>query len=113
MTVKNEKIKKGALNILTFCVSLFIFQFFIFNFAYAASFSAVVNNIVRLISDAVSVMFGLAVFFTAYAVFKYLIAGAESTKKGEAVKMITWGVIGVFVMVSVWGIVSVVKNSFF
>jgi hypothetical protein len=82
-------------------------------FAHAATFGQVVGKVVDIIDGAAGFLITLAVFFTAYAVFKYLIAGAESTKKGEAATMIMWGVIGIFAIVSMWGIVFVVSDTFF
>lgn len=82
-------------------------------FAHAATFSAVVNKMVDLLNTFVGLFIGFAVFFTAYAVFKYFIAGAEGANKADAVKMITWGIVGIMIMVSIWGVVSIVANTFF
>ncbi len=79
----------------------------------AATFSAVVDKAVGLLNTFISLFIGFAVFFTAYAVFKYFIAGAEGANKADAVKMITWGIVGIMIMVSIWGVVSIVAHTFF
>lgn len=51
---------------------------------------------------------GFAVFLS--GVIKYVIA-ADSKEKEEGKKFLMWGITGLFVMVSVWGIVSLVSNT--
>ncbi|MBI4118299.1 MAG: hypothetical protein HY455_02070 [Parcubacteria group bacterium] len=46
-----------------------------------------------------------------WGVFRYVIAKGPEDKK-EAINVIAWGLIGLFVMVSVWGLVSVLSNTF-
>jgi hypothetical protein len=45
-----------------------------------------------------------------YGVIKYVIAGDVKDKE-EGKKFLMWGLIGLFVMVSVWGIVALVSNT--
>lgn len=43
--------------------------------------------------------------------FKLVLSSNEDLRK-EAIKMITFGVIGLFVMVSVWGLVNILIYTF-
>lgn len=64
----------------------------------------VLNRIVPLIIS-------LAVVYFIFNVFKYAVAGDED-KKAEAKKHMIWGIIGIFVMVSVWGLVAILQATF-
>lgn len=48
-----------------------------------------------------------------YGVQKYILAGADETKLKEGRDMMIYGIIGIFVMVSVWGLVKLVTDTFF
>ena len=64
----------------------------------------VLNRVVPLIIS-------LAVVWFIYNVFKYAVAGDED-KKAEAKKHMIWGIVGIFVMVSVWGLVAILQTTF-
>ncbi len=69
--------------------------------------------IVNLINTvAVPVVFALAFIVFIWGVFQVFILGAtneEAKEKGRALMM--WGLIGFFVMVSVWGLVRILTGS--
>ncbi len=46
-----------------------------------------------------------------FYVFKYAVAGGEDDKS-IAKTHIIWGVIGLFIMVSIWGLVSILRHTF-
>lgn len=56
------------------------------------------------------IIFSVAFLIFMYGVIKYVIAGDVKDKE-EGKKFLMWGLIGLFVMVSVWGIVALVSNT--
>ncbi|MFA6430301.1 MAG: pilin [Candidatus Paceibacterota bacterium] len=66
--------------------------------------SAVLNKLVPFIIS-------LAVVYFIWGVFRYAVAGDEEKKK-EAKTQIIWGIVGIFVMVSVWGLVNILQGTF-
>ena len=58
----------------------------------------------------IGVLIGLAVVWFAWNVIKYTMS--EDDKKAEAKQQMIWGVIGLTVITSVWGIVSLVTTFF-
>jgi len=54
----------------------------------------------------------LAVLFVLWGTLRYITNGANEEKRGEAKMFILWGIIGIFIMVSIWGLVNLVRNSF-
>jgi uncharacterized membrane protein len=60
---------------------------------------------------AVPIVISLAVVWFIFNVFMYAVAGDEE-KKASAKKQMIWGIIGIFVMVSVWGLVNILQSTF-
>lgn len=55
---------------------------------------------------------GLAVFVIVYGILGYISSAADEEKRKQAKDFIVWGIIGVFLMVSIWGLVSILVNTF-
>jgi uncharacterized membrane protein YidH (DUF202 family) len=66
-----------------------------------------------LINRAAPFLIGLAVFLVMWGVFKFITSAGDETKRAEAQKLVLWGVIGVFVMISIWGFVNILRNTLF
>jgi hypothetical protein len=58
----------------------------------------------------IPLLFSLAFVFFIYGIIKYVIA-SDSKLKEEGKKFIWWGLLGLFVMVTVWGIVQLASNT--
>ena len=61
----------------------------------------------------VPLLFSAAVVAFLYGVQKYILAGASEDKVKEGREMMIYGIIGLAVMFSVWGLVRLVINTFF
>jgi hypothetical protein len=66
----------------------------------------VINNIL------VPVLFAVAFIVFLWGVFKTFILGASDEEAKEAGKnLMLWGLIGFFVMISIWGLVNILTNT--
>ncbi|MBI5004835.1 MAG: hypothetical protein HZC04_01455 [Candidatus Lloydbacteria bacterium] len=66
-----------------------------------------------ILSPLIPILVTLALIAFFWGVTKYAIKGADDEKEREQGKQIMiWGIIGLFVIVSVWGLVAVVQNTF-
>lgn len=54
----------------------------------------------------------LALIYVILAVIEYIQANEDSQKKAEKKQQIFWGIIGLFVILSVWSLVAIVQNTF-
>ena len=63
-----------------------------------------------LIQAIVPVLIGLAVLFFIWGILRYVVAKSEDEQK-EAKSIILWGVIVLFVMVSIWGLVNLLGDT--
>jgi predicted nucleic acid-binding protein len=57
-------------------------------------------------------MVGLAVAFFLWGVTKFVIAADDEKARSEAKGMMVYGIIGILVVVSIWGIISVLGGIF-
>jgi phosphotransferase system glucose/maltose/N-acetylglucosamine-specific IIC component len=63
-----------------------------------------------IINPVLSVMFAVATLYFIISVIKLI--NADGKGRDEAKKAVMWGVVGMFVMVSVYGILSFVLSTF-
>jgi ABC-type dipeptide/oligopeptide/nickel transport system permease component len=56
-------------------------------------------------------IFALALAYFLYGVFSYVSTGADEKKRGEAKNTIIYGLIILFVMSSVWGLVRLIQSA--
>lgn len=89
------------------------------NIAHAANSIAsnpAVSGLMKKISDAIilpiiSVVFGIAVVVFVWGIFEYFVSSADPVKRATGAQHILWGVIGMFVMVSAYGIIRLIASS--
>ena len=76
--------------------------------------STVADNIVYIINSVlVPLIFAIAFIVFLYGVTKtYILSTGDTAGIDEGHKLILWGIIGFVVMVSIWGLVNVVANTF-
>ncbi len=60
---------------------------------------------------ALPLLISVAVVWFIWEVFQYTIAGEEE-KKAKAKEGMIYGIIGIFIMVSVWGLVGILQSTF-
>ena len=78
-----------------------------------------IRNINDIFSTATSLgntitvlLVSFAVIYIVYSVVRYLIATNDNEARKQAGWNILWGVVGLFVIVSLWGLVNILSNSF-
>ena len=64
-----------------------------------------------ILSLAVPLIISLAVVWFIWNVFQFAVAGNEEDKAKAKTQMI-WGLVGIFVMVSVWGLIGILSSTF-
>ena len=64
------------------------------------------------LSQAVILLVALAVVFFLYGILKYITAGDDEEKRSKMKNVMIYGIIGLFVMISFWGIVNILINTF-
>ena len=72
------------------------------------SFLTTLDSVV--LNPILEVMFAVAFLYFVYAIIKLITA--DGTKKSEAKNAVLWSIIGMFIMISVYGIINLVLNTF-
>lgn len=68
--------------------------------------------ILDILSVVVVLLIALAVVFFLYGILKYITSGGDEERRKEGSKLMLFGIIGLFVMISFWGIVKILVNTF-
>ena len=79
--------------------------------ALAKTFGDIVNQLVGVINTAIPVVGGLILLAFGWGIFKYIFSNADSAEKGAGKEIIVWGLVALFVAFSIWGLVSVLKDT--
>ncbi len=78
----------------------------------AKNIADIVLQVNAIINTLVPFIVGLAVLTIIWGLFNYVAGAGDEEKRAQAKQYIIWGIIGVFLMLSVWGLVNVLVNSF-
>ncbi|TSC61099.1 MAG: Uncharacterized protein Greene041614_1199 [Parcubacteria group bacterium Greene0416_14] len=65
-----------------------------------------------LLNSMVPALIGLALVIFLFGVVKYIQAGDKAEKRDEGRQFMLYGIIALFVMVSIWGLVNVLVTTF-
>lgn len=72
----------------------------------------VLNALYALFNQAIPYLIAIAVLFFLWGVLQYVINAADAEKRKAGQDAIIYGIIGIVVMLSFWGLVGFVQNSF-
>ena len=72
-----------------------------------------VGIVLEYVDIAVYLIISLAILLFVWNIYKYFISGSDDvTAKKEAGLYVMWSIIGFFVILSLWGLVNILKNTF-
>lgn len=70
------------------------------------------DMIIRIANYALVLLVALTVLVFMYGLMKYMFKGQESDEaRSDGRKFMLWGIIGLFVMTSIWGLVGILANT--
>jgi len=74
--------------------------------------TSLVEKIRGILNIIIPLLIAIAVVVFLFGVVKYVTSGGSEEKRVEARNTMIWGIVGLFVMVAVWGLVAVLVNTF-
>jgi predicted DNA repair protein MutK len=80
--------------------------------AAASNFSGLVNKIISYADSIVLLIVALALVVFLYGLFTYLVNSDDEGKRKDSISYIIAGLIGLFVMTAVWGLLSLLTGTF-
>lgn len=81
-------------------------------FAHADNLRDVVVKIGDIINLIIPLMVAIALIAFFYGLIIYLFSQGNEENKGKGKGIMLWGIVALFVMVSIWGIVRVIADTF-
>jgi hypothetical protein len=72
----------------------------------------VVETVHGLVSLATPIIAALALLFFFWGLAQYILSVGDEEKKSQGRSIMIWGIIALFVMVSVWGITTMIADTF-
>ncbi|MEX2369193.1 MAG: hypothetical protein WD552_02245 [Candidatus Paceibacterota bacterium] len=79
--------------------------------AQGKDFKAVVGDVTDFIMTLVPILTSLALLLFFWGLVEYVTKAGSGAEVEASKQRMTWGVVGVFVIVAIWGIVAFVGNS--
>lgn len=80
--------------------------------ASAQTFLDTLNLVNTVVNAFVPILLSVAVLVFFWGVIQYLVSLGDETKRAAAIQLMIWGVIAIFVMVSLWGIIRLLQSTF-
>ena len=74
--------------------------------------TSVIDTVSGLIGSLVPIIIAIALVVFLWGIISYITAGDDPKKKAAARGYMIYGIIGLFVMVSVWGLVRILQSTF-
>jgi protein-S-isoprenylcysteine O-methyltransferase Ste14 len=86
---------------------------FLFQFLFAATIEGIINTVTNsILMPFITVLILLATVVFMWGIIKFIAAAGDSKKAAEGKQLMFWGIIGLFVIVAMWGLVAVIQNTF-
>lgn len=77
-------------------------------FQYATTF---LDTLKRLIDQATPIIIGLALLFFLYGLMVFILAAGDEEKSKKGKQIMIWGIVALFIMVSIWGIIRLLQTN--
>ena len=81
-------------------------------FAYAATVIDVLNGTSAVLNRVIPILMVVATIVFLWGIIRYVTAQGEEDKLTEGKRFIVFGLIGLFIMVAIWGVVRALVNQF-
>ncbi|MCK5060075.1 MAG: hypothetical protein KAR00_02985 [Candidatus Pacebacteria bacterium] len=91
---------------------LISFLFPLMAFAQPQDFSGFVGIVIGIINLALPAAVAYALFLFVWGLAKFLSRGGSEESVEEGKKLMLWGIIGLFVILSAWALASIIAGSF-
>lgn len=80
--------------------------------AFAETLQGILGIVGQLIGTATPIVVALALVYFFWGLANFILGSDSEDKRKEAIAIMIYGILALFVMVSVWGIVNVLQTTF-
>ncbi len=78
----------------------------------AATISDIINKILDILQTVIPLLVAIAVIYFLWGVVQFITSAGDETKRTEGRNKIIYGLIGLAVMIAVWGLVNILLQTF-
>jgi len=81
-------------------------------FVHAQNIDVLLYSIGRWVNNIAPILSGIALLVFFWGLVKFIFHAGDEEKRSEGKKFMMWAIIGIFVLVSIWGIIFFLSRSF-
>jgi len=78
----------------------------------AVTLGHTISTISKIINGLIPIVLAIAVLLFFWGLAMYLLSASNPEKRSEGINIMFMGIIAIFVMVSIWGIVRILQQTF-
>lgn len=78
----------------------------------AVTLGHTISTISKIINGLIPIVLAIAVLVFFWGLAMYLLNASNSEKRAEGINIMVMGIIAIFVMVSIWGIIRILQQTF-
>jgi len=101
---KNRRIQFNSLAVI-------LFYIFVPALAFAATIDDIVTTVKSILAILGPLIIGLALLFFFWGLAMFILHAGDEAKRAEGRSIMVWGIIALFVIVAVWGLVAVLAAT--
>lgn len=75
------------------------------------TFTAIANNILEIVKNLTLLGSAVALFYFILGIVKYMTHGDDASQRTQSGMTIAYGLIALFVLIAVWGLVGLIQTS--
>ena len=106
-----SKLQYNTAKVITFGALTFLLTPFI-AFAQAGTVQQLIGIVGGIIALAIPVVISLALLYFFWGLAKFILHADDENEREKGKKIMVWGIVALFVIVTVWGIIAVLQNTF-
>ncbi|QQG42796.1 MAG: hypothetical protein HYW15_01130 [Candidatus Giovannonibacteria bacterium] len=81
-------------------------------FAYAANVTSILAQLESVLNRVIPILMIVATIVFLWGVIRYVTAGGDEEKLADGRRFIIFGLVGLFVMIAIWGVVRAIVAQF-
>lgn len=81
-------------------------------FAQGQDLQGILDIILQLLNSLIPILIVIAIIGFFYGLAKFIFSAGDSEARGQGIQIMIYGVVTLFVIVSVWGLVAILQNTF-
>lgn len=74
--------------------------------------NSLTNKLTNLGNVAIEILIAFAVLYIIFNVVRYIMAAEDPEKRKSIGMAVLWGIVGLFIILSIWGLVNILSNTF-